>query len=569
MSFPRSHLANDTHSLLDPSQSFSSSSSGAESNRQPIPYTIFTEHTLSITSLHFHPSSSSSSSSNSSTTSARFPSHQLTLWSSSLDGSIKHWSLASRTLLHTFAFQAGLPVGGIALDPLGRFLLAYTGVPGSNSNSNSNSNSSSSSNTSSSAIVGSNTLYRIDLFTQGKTAAQRGGRRAGGGGGGGSASASSAQFQPRVSVLGGGEVEQIEIDVDGQLEEQGLREGSGSSTDGISRLSFGDASSGGGSSNAISSLALSLNSTIALVGTSSAQVHFIDVATFRVMRSVNLLATLSSSSSASSTSAAAGSRSGGSASSKSKLPQISNIVPLLTPPDLLTTLFQGPAGSTTPTPSSQISPLQQSLDAALRATGRARVRYQPPILAAQFDRTSRRVESGAAAAAVSGPANGGNAHDAGAAAAAAAQQGSARADYSRPVRIAAAAQASNDGVVDPIAEYIAPGFFDGLLTELPPLSSGLAADATEKTSSAAANGGDADADMITFDQVEQENISKKRKNGSSSAAGDAEPPAALSSQATAQLQRENEHLKQAVQQAKAYNDTMYAKLVAAGLAPEA
>ncbi|KAK0552615.1 Pre-rRNA-processing protein ipi3 [Tilletia horrida] len=83
---------------------------GSSSSHQPHPYATLSDHTLPVTSLAFPPT-------------ARFPA-PATLWSTSLDGSVKLWDLRTRSLLYTYALP--FPLQHLACDSLNRFLYVST-----------------------------------------------------------------------------------------------------------------------------------------------------------------------------------------------------------------------------------------------------------------------------------------------------------------------------------------------------------------------------------------------------------------------------------------------------------
>ncbi|KAK0537547.1 Pre-rRNA-processing protein ipi3 [Tilletia horrida] len=89
------------------------SSAAATTSHQPHAYATLADHTLPITSLAFPPT-------------ARFPA-PATLWSTSLDGSLKLWDLRTRSLLFTYATP--FPLQHLACDALNRFVYVSTAPP--------------------------------------------------------------------------------------------------------------------------------------------------------------------------------------------------------------------------------------------------------------------------------------------------------------------------------------------------------------------------------------------------------------------------------------------------------
>ncbi|KAE8230226.1 hypothetical protein CF326_g4780 [Tilletia indica] len=91
----------------------SSSLTGGGSSHQPNAYATLADHTLPVTALAFPPT-------------ARFPA-PATLWSTSLDGSLKLWDIRTRSLLYTYSLP--FPLQHIACDPLNRFIYVSTAPP--------------------------------------------------------------------------------------------------------------------------------------------------------------------------------------------------------------------------------------------------------------------------------------------------------------------------------------------------------------------------------------------------------------------------------------------------------
>ncbi|KAE8185533.1 hypothetical protein CF336_g7366 [Tilletia laevis] len=98
---------------------------GGGSSHQPNAYATLADHTLPITSLAFPPT-------------ARFPA-PATLWSTSLDGSVKLWDLRTRALIYTYSLP--FPLQHIACDALNRFVYVSTAPPNAASASSSSSSS--------------------------------------------------------------------------------------------------------------------------------------------------------------------------------------------------------------------------------------------------------------------------------------------------------------------------------------------------------------------------------------------------------------------------------------------
>ncbi|KDN40156.1 WD40 repeat-like protein [Tilletiaria anomala UBC 951] len=550
--------------ILDPLQSHSSSSSSvgtgaysARSNTQPIPYALFTDHTLSITSLCL--------------STGTFPS-EATLWSASLDGSVKHWSLRTRTLLSTFILPR--PVAQLQLDASNRFFLASTVPPHATSTQ-----AGDGADHSKASTIGSNTLFKVDLFRRAKVSSAAATGKAGWGSTKGKTSNRTGVANTSTALAfearGGhapSEVERISAEngMDKRTDEAGS----------ISRLPF---------SEAITSLCLSLSSTVALVGTASARIHFVDLSSFQILRSISLLATLSSSSN---TSVAAA----GQSSSRAASPVISNIRSMLTPPDLLSSLTGSSSFASTNgsgAPSSIISPLQQSVEASLRAANRTR-RYIPaPILASQFDRITRRAaaeqqrpqqqsqakqfssaDTGACQGGALAPAASGGTRPATTAASGPNPTRVAHVYAGRPVRLVANVSEAQ-GEQDLLTRFISPSFFEGLLKPLGPADAYASPSPSPALSTgqtlAFAHNGPAVEDMISLDQPDATLQSKKRKGGADETneerptRSDAHKPGIDPSHGRCHagdhvLRAENAELKSLVAQAKALNDEMWKKL---------
>ncbi|KAL9932579.1 hypothetical protein V8E36_008696 [Tilletia maclaganii] len=102
--------------LLNPEAQNSLSGPSAatrSSSGQPFAYATLSDHTLPITSLAFPPTS-------------RFPAPG-TLWSTSLDGSVKLWDLRTRSLLYTYSTP--FPLQHLTVDSLSRFIYVATAPP--------------------------------------------------------------------------------------------------------------------------------------------------------------------------------------------------------------------------------------------------------------------------------------------------------------------------------------------------------------------------------------------------------------------------------------------------------
>ncbi|PWN48790.1 WD40 repeat-like protein [Violaceomyces palustris] len=246
--------------LLHPSQQ--SSSSITSSSNNPTPYCTLSDHNLPVTDLCLG--------------SGDFP-NSLTIWSSSLDGSVKMWDVRTRSLVSTFLFPR--PIQCLSLDPTERFFFASSSPPSSSSSSTS-----------------SHRIYRVDLFrktdipvppptstlTSGGYQHPRSQSRTM------TTTTTTAVWQAR----GGGEQGQVERFSEEDEDEEG---GGGGRRKRAEEDEDEDESRerrrlGGWikMDQAITSLCLSQSSTQLCVGTSGGLLHLIDVSTSQILKTVNL-----------------------------------------------------------------------------------------------------------------------------------------------------------------------------------------------------------------------------------------------------------------------------------------
>lgn len=223
------------------------SSSAATSYNPPKAYATFTSHLLSITDLHFSPSSAFA-----------FP-YAGHLWSSSEDGTLRLWDIRTRSLLTNFEFKNGSgdkmgAVNAFVPDPSGRFCFAAVSYLQSDKTSSSNTN------TKASSTSGGGRVFRIDLYRRHGTASDT------------------------FSAVGGGGLQDVE-QVGG---------GSTSSTSGHSHA-HAHATSSKKQHIELSSTPISLSLTPStshlLIGTAkppTPTLHIVDVPSLQIIRSVGM-----------------------------------------------------------------------------------------------------------------------------------------------------------------------------------------------------------------------------------------------------------------------------------------
>ena len=494
---------------------FTAHSSGSNSNDQPIPYAVFSDHTLSVTGLELSPSPNCSSSSGPS-----FPSNT-TLWSASLDGTVKHWSLRTRTLLSTFRFPR--PVRHVALDAALRFLLVVTTPAATAADPDPEAETQHES-------LGSNTLFKVDLQRKVQARAPGGTKRS---------AAVYTTFEPR-GAHASSEAETIAA--------PDLGDASAASTvgsDGVARLAFPTA---GGES--ISCISLSPSSSMVTLGTSHGRLFLVNPATLQMVRTLSLVASLSSNTSAS-------------VSAKGGVPSISNVQMLLTPADLMSSHVSSGAAGSSSAPSSALSPLHQSLLATHRAAGRSVAHIPPPLLTAQLERTSRRsaalIQNAGGDPSASGAA-GGAAEESIQQAPRLLSRVSASNGTGHHIngRISRRQQQQDEQQEDELVSFLAPGFFDGLLPLLPPrskpASSTFAGAAPSlKRTLASANGEDSTIsdDMILLDSKSTTFPWASAVSGSGNNMGQSEEE---------KLRTANEELKRMLERAKVLNDELWTQV---------
>lgn len=216
--------------LLAPHDQTSSSITSSEHN--PTPYCTLSDHHLAITDLAI--------------SSGRFP-HQITVFSSSADSTVKLWDLRTRSQLSTFVFEQ--PIHRVVLDCTERFFFAATSPNSEQS-----------------------LVYRIDLFRKRDGASRMVETKK---------ATNGAQFDFVSEELRGAS----------SVEAHGFGSVAGPTIERMS--STNDASKNGSSIIAmrepVSSMCLSSNSTSLLVGTQAGNLLVVDVSNSQIVRTVSLL----------------------------------------------------------------------------------------------------------------------------------------------------------------------------------------------------------------------------------------------------------------------------------------
>ncbi|EPQ32107.1 uncharacterized protein PFL1_00304 [Pseudozyma flocculosa PF-1] len=217
--------------LLAPSQQ--SSSSITSSSHNPTPYCTLADHNLAITDIEVG--------------NGAFP-HQMTLFSSSLDSTVKAWDVRTRTLRATFAFDH--PIRRVVLDPTERFFFAST------------------------STGSKDTIFRVDLFRKKQIASGHTVASSSSAAGAGTGLSMGAFVTPALKGL-----TTWEARADNATSEPERITAASATQDG-SLIPIADS---------ITSLALSLHATFLLVGTASGMLLVIDVSNSQVLKTVSLL----------------------------------------------------------------------------------------------------------------------------------------------------------------------------------------------------------------------------------------------------------------------------------------